>query len=102
MTVRVEKTPPASAPQSPEVVDCTAADVRRGDQVAFVSADPGGDVAGRITAIRMSRDGSTVALVVGNAVHFIASRHAVIVIRFRTATGGWTASQGLGGARQTP
>lgn len=102
MAVHVEETPLSSAARSPEVLHCTAAEVRRGDQVAFVSADPGGHVAGEATEGRMSKDGSTVALVVGECLHVVASRHAVIVIRFHTANGEGAAPQGSGEARQTP
>ncbi|MEX2620893.1 MAG: hypothetical protein WD250_11820 [Egibacteraceae bacterium] len=73
--------------QSPAVLRCAAADVRAGDQVAFVSADQGGHVAGGITGRRASEDGSTVALVVDGRVHHVASGHTVVVIRFGTEDG---------------
>lgn len=72
--------------QSPAVLRCAAVDVRAGDQVAFVSTGQGGHVAGGITGSRTSEDGSTVALMVDDRVHHVASGHTVVVIRFRTAT----------------
>ncbi len=80
--------------QSPAVLCCAAVDVRRGDQVAFVSAARGGHVAGGITGRRASEDGSTVTLVVDDRVHHVASGHTVVVIRFRTATSRWAESDG--------
>lgn len=81
MTVDVEETPTR---QAPEVLRCAAVDVRRGDQVAYVSADHGGHVAGGITGRRTSADGGTVTLVVDGHVHCVSSRESVVVIRFAT------------------
>lgn len=69
--------------QQPEVLRCAAADVERGDQLALSSPDDG-EVAGEVTAARLSGDRSTVALVVENRVHFVPADHDVVVIRMRT------------------
>lgn len=72
---------------APEVLRCAVADVRQGDQVAFVSAGQGGHVAGEVTGRRASKDGSGVALMVDDHVHHVSPGHMVIVIRFRTEDG---------------
>lgn len=90
MAVDAERTPTL---EPPEVLRCTADDVQRGDQVAFVSTDDE-HVAGEVAARRADRQQATVALVVDNRVHFVASCQSVVVIRDRAATADRLAASG--------
>lgn len=74
---------PVSPPQSPQVLRTAAADIQRGDQVAFVSPDGAAaeDVAGEVTAVHRDSTGGMVGLVVSNRVHFVPSDYWVIIIR---------------------
>lgn len=74
---------PLTPQQPPQVLRTAAADVKRGDQVAFVSPDgeAAEDVAGEVTAVHRDPDGATVAVVVSNRVHFVPSEYRVIIIR---------------------
>lgn len=68
---------------TPQVLCTDATGIRRGDQVAFTSADGEcpEDVAGGVTGVRHSPDRSTVTLIVANRVHFLPPDHEVIIIR---------------------
>lgn len=70
-------------PVRPQVLRVAAADIERGDQVAFVAPDGEHQphVAGGVTGVRCSRDGATVAVVVANRVHFVPADHRVVIIR---------------------
>lgn len=90
VTLPTVHSPPRSPPQPPQVLRTAAADIRRNDQVAFVSPDgPDGDgaahVAGEVTGMRHDPRGSTVYLVVENRVHVVPRDHGVIIVRGATA-----------------
>lgn len=72
----------ARSPQSPQVLRAPAAELQRGDQVAFVSpdGDRSADVAGEVTAIRRDPWGA-VFVVVENRVHVLPADHGVVIVR---------------------
>lgn len=84
----VDVSPGPSSPLGPDVLRAAAADIERGDQVAFVSPEgPDGDhVAGEVTSVRRAHDGTAVAVVVANRVHFVPADHHVVIIRGLTSS----------------
>lgn len=87
VTLPTVHSPPRTPPQTPQVLRTAAADIRRNDQVAFVSpeGDGGVHVAGEVTGMRQDPRGSTVYLVVENRVHVVPRDHGVIIVRGPTA-----------------